>query len=224
MYTLKHYENEKVWFISDLHLNHNKEFLYKPRGFNSIGEMNEAIIKNLKACVGAEDHLYILGDLCFGPNEEARTWLEQIPGKVTVIVGNHDTDSRLALYEELGFKVMFAARMRYGKYHFFLSHYQTLTENSGEDYLTNAHINLYGHTHQNWIWTPEYPHSYCVCPEANNCFPHEINEIIAHLRTMLQLERFKKAMKNSGVTAEDATQAMTELAAAMKDSIEEIED
>ena len=224
MYTFKHNKNEKVWFISDLHLNHNKEFLYKPRGFNSIGEMNETIIRNLKSCVGAEDYLYILGDLCLGPNDEARTWLEQIPGKVTVIVGNHDTDSRLALYEELGFKVQFGGRLRYDKYHFFLSHYQTLTANPGEDYLTNSHINLYGHTHQNWIWTPEYPHSYCVCPEANNCFPHEISEIIAHLKEMIQLENLKKTMQDFSISAEDLNQAMIVLANAMKYSIEEIED
>ena len=36
----------RVWVTSDFHINHNREFIYKPRGFNNIGEMNEAIISN----------------------------------------------------------------------------------------------------------------------------------------------------------------------------------
>ena len=35
----------KIWLTSDLHFLHNKEFLYKPRGFDSVEEMNEAIIE-----------------------------------------------------------------------------------------------------------------------------------------------------------------------------------
>lgn len=35
-----------MYFTSDLHLNHDKEFIYKNRGFNSINEMNNTIIRN----------------------------------------------------------------------------------------------------------------------------------------------------------------------------------
>ena len=195
MRTFRHSANDKIWFTSDLHFGHDKEFLWGPREFSSVDEMNETLIENINKKVKEDDYLYILGDFALCPIDEARYWISKINCQnITLIVGNHDTDARLQLYEDNGFTVQFAGRLRYGKYHFFLSHYQTLTENSGEDYLTNAYINLYGHTHQNWIWTPEYPFSYCVCPEANNCFPHEINEIIAHLKEMLQLERLKKSI------------------------------
>lgn len=192
MYTLKHSQDEKVWFISDLHLSHMKDFIYKKRGFNSVGEMNETLIKNLELCVAPEDTLYILGDLVLCPIDEARELLARIPGKVIVIAGNHDTDARLALYEELGFKVMFGARLRYGKYHFFLSHYPTLSENDGEDYLTLAHINIYGHTHQDWLWSSDRPFALCVCPEACNCCPLEIKEIISHIKEMIALAKNKE--------------------------------
>ena len=36
-----------IWLISDTHFNHNKEFVWKARGFNSVEEMNETIIKNV---------------------------------------------------------------------------------------------------------------------------------------------------------------------------------
>ena len=35
-----------VWFTSDLHLGHNKPFLYEPRGFKNIQEHDNAIIEN----------------------------------------------------------------------------------------------------------------------------------------------------------------------------------
>ena len=34
-----------IWFSSDLHFNHDKDFCYGPRGFQSIEEMNTEIIK-----------------------------------------------------------------------------------------------------------------------------------------------------------------------------------
>lgn len=189
--TLKHTPEEKIWFTSDLHLGHDRDFVWKARGFNSVHEMNEAIIKNIKERVGENDYLYILGDLALCPLEEAKYWLAQIPGKVHVIVGNHDTDSRIALYNELGFTWSFASRMKYGKYHFFLSHYPTLTANPGEDKLTLAHINLYGHTHHQYTWISDNPFAFQVGCDANLCEPIEISTIIRELKENIDMLRHK---------------------------------
>ena len=35
-----------IWITSDLHLQHDKPFIYEARGFSSIQEHDEAIIKN----------------------------------------------------------------------------------------------------------------------------------------------------------------------------------
>lgn len=35
-----------IYFTADLHFGHNKEFIYKKRGFNSVDEMNNKIIEN----------------------------------------------------------------------------------------------------------------------------------------------------------------------------------
>ena len=58
----------EVWLSSDLHLGHQKEFLYVPRGFSSIEEHDEAIIDNINEVVAPEDTLYLLGDLMLGDN------------------------------------------------------------------------------------------------------------------------------------------------------------
>ena len=72
--------------------------------------------------------------------------------------------------------------MKYKKYHFFLSHYPTLTANPGEDKLTLAHINLYAHTHQK-TWESSYStFAYHVGVDTHNCYPVEINTIISTLK------------------------------------------
>ena len=52
----------KIWFTSDLHFCHDREFIYGPRGFKSVHEMNDAIIKNFNDTVAWDDDLFILGD------------------------------------------------------------------------------------------------------------------------------------------------------------------
>lgn len=38
----------KLYFLSDTHFFHDKEFLYQPRGCLSVEEMNKKIVKNWK--------------------------------------------------------------------------------------------------------------------------------------------------------------------------------
>ena len=47
----------KVWITSDWHLNHNKEFIYKARGFETVSDMNKAIIQNHNQSVAMDDHI-----------------------------------------------------------------------------------------------------------------------------------------------------------------------
>ena len=35
-----------IFITSDLHFNHDKDFIWKERGFSNVNEMNEAIVKN----------------------------------------------------------------------------------------------------------------------------------------------------------------------------------
>lgn len=85
-----------IWLTSDLHLFHNKEFVYKSRGFETVEEMNEKIISNINSMCGSDDDLYILGDLMLYGSRENGLFLglqllEQLRTKVHIIQGNHDT-------------------------------------------------------------------------------------------------------------------------------------
>ena len=94
----------KIFVCSDLHLSHDRAFIWDARGFNSVEEMNTAIIERFNSVVSPEDETYILGDLCLGgadSMETNRTMLEQLNGKIHIIIGNHDTPARIAMYQEL---------------------------------------------------------------------------------------------------------------------------
>ena len=143
--------------------------------------------------------------------------LRQIPGHVHVILGNHDTERRIEFYQSLGWDVQFSTVIRWGKYRFYLSHYPTVCANEGEDKLSLATINIYGHTHQDWNWKYEEPFSYCVCPEANANFPEEISGIIANLQMW-------NTMYKVGLFSEKATTAMSDLAQAFQMTQFEVED
>ena len=176
----------KVFFISDLHLNHDKPFVWEARGFNSVQEMNKQIIKNLQAAITSKtDDLYICGDVTLGDLDRELLW--QIPGRVHIILGNHDTDTREIAYKNLGWTTSFCERIKYtdgtkkGQMSFLLSHYPTLTANPG-DRPNQCVVNLSGHTHSKLNWCPEHPFIYNVGCDANDCKPVELSTIVGFMR------------------------------------------
>lgn len=183
----KYQEGDCVWITSDLHIGHNKEFIWKARGFNSLDEMNKKIIENIKTFVKENDDFYILGDLALGDLDSAAIYLRQIPGNVHIILGNHDTERRIEFYQSLGWDVQFSTIIRYGKYRFYLSHYPTNTSNPGEDKLSLAMINLYGHVHSKVSWIKENPFAFHVGLDSHNCTICNLNNIISTLRENIKI-------------------------------------
>lgn len=175
-----------VYFTSDLHFSHNKEFLYGPRGFNSEGEMNEAIIKNWNSIVAPEDDVYVLGDLMLSNNDKGLRCIKNLKGKLHIIRGNHDSDNRMELYRNCWNVVEISEGkfFRYGKYHFYLSHYPCLTSNLDTDKPLHARmINLCGHTHtQDKFADFDKGLIYHVELDAHNCYPVSIEQIIVDMK------------------------------------------
>ena len=86
-----------IYFTSDLHFNHDKEFIYKNRGFNTIDEMNSTIIRNWNNLVEDSDIVYILGDIMLGTDESIELF-NKLKGQKKIVLGNHDTTHRAELY------------------------------------------------------------------------------------------------------------------------------
>ena len=136
-----------IYFTSDLHFGHDREFIWGPRGFQSSFEHDETIIKNWNSLITEEDDVYILGDLMLGDNAAGRKKLAQLRGKLHIIWGNHDTEPRKQIYSTLHNVVQvhgYADILKYKGYTFYMSHFPTMTANQGK---TNQIINLCGHYH-----------------------------------------------------------------------------
>lgn len=170
-----------IYFISDIHFNHDREFVYGPRGFKSIEEMNETIIKNWNETVTPDDQIYVLGDFFLGTDEEfIRRTLWRLNGQIYLIYGNHDTPAKIKLYEKTCGLVHcegYATKIKYKKREFYLSHYPTLTAGLEQD-PNRAVINLFGHTHSKEKFYEDRPYMYNVAADAHDNRPVSIDTII----------------------------------------------
>ena len=141
-----------IYITSDLHLMHNQEFIYKPRGYDSAVEMSEDLVNKWNEVIHEDDTVYVLGDLIFGDLDIGKVYLSRLKGSIKVILGNHDGSSKIPIYESLSnIEILgYSTILQYKKYHFYLSHYPTITSNKDDqDSLKTIVINLCGHTHSN---------------------------------------------------------------------------
>lgn len=170
----------KIWFTSDLHFCHNRGFVYEPRGFKNVYDMNAAIVANWNAVVDVDDDVYVLGDLMLNNNDEGLKLIKQLKGRIHIVLGNHDTDSRAAAYESCWnvVEVTLAAKLKYKGYHFFMTHYPCFTGNLEKESLKQVTCNLFGHTHQHSNFYQDIPFMYHVGVDSHNCTPVNIDQVI----------------------------------------------
>lgn len=91
------------FFTSDHHFGHRNIIDYCNRPFKVIKDMDEFMIKRWNEVVGPNDTVYHLGDFCLGSPAQCGTILEQLNGKKVLIRGNHDSCSRTAYRQRVGF-------------------------------------------------------------------------------------------------------------------------
>ena len=174
----------KIWLTSDWHFGHDKEFVWKVRGYNSIQEMNEGIIAKHNSLVEPDDIVYCLGDCVLGDIDNVDN-ITKLNGQIKIIRGNHDTDRRVGEYRFLPNVeyIGWAEMIKYQGYHFYLSHYPTITSNMDEGAPLKARVlNLCGHSHQNTNFYNENPLMYHVGMDSHNCYPVSLDSIIEEIK------------------------------------------
>ena len=166
-----------IFFTSDYHFYHNKDFIYQARGFETVEDMVEEIIKTHNVMVGPDDDVYILGDCMLNDNVRGLAALRRLNGRLHIIRGNHDTDERVELYKKLYnvVEVCDGKWLRYGKYNFYLSHLPCMTTSHG---VRARMCNIHGHTH-----SPDFQQymnlgCYNVAVDAHSLQPVPIDVII----------------------------------------------
>ena len=167
-------------------VSHDKEFLYRSRGFESIKDHDEAVIERWNSIVDNNDDVYLLGDVMLGDNEYGKSCIARLNGKIHVMLGNHCTAARERIYvEELDniVEVNYATILKYGKCSFYLSHYPTITSNYDDGHHFNQRLfNFYGHTHQKDNFYNGMFCIYHVGLDSHNCIPVLIDDAIKEMR------------------------------------------
>lgn len=132
------------FYISDLHFGHKNILAFDNRPFSSVEDMDAALVRNWNSRVAAGDHVYILGDFCWGKAKEWPPVLKQLAGNKHLIRGNHDLkqsmpwDVRKYFVEVADYK-----EIRDGDQHLVLCHYPMPVFKN----MYYGWMHLYGHVH-----------------------------------------------------------------------------
>lgn len=177
-----------IWITSDLHFFHDREFIFKPRGFHSCEEMNLAYINEWKSKVKIDDDIYICGDFCLSQNYDAICQLiRSLPGRIHLVLGNHDTEVKIEFYKEFPniVSISYAEMLIYHRRRFLLSHYITETATLESNPKTCV-INLHGHLHVKEKFHESKPYLYNVSVDANNNHFVSLDEIEAAFKNKVK--------------------------------------
>ena len=170
----------KIFATSDLHFGHDREFIWKVRGYNSVEDMNEQQIAKWNSVVGIDDDVYVLGDLMLGSNTAGLACIARLNGRIHIVLGNHDTSAREALYRDLYnvVEVAQAVKIKFNKHHFFMSHYPSMTGNLENENLKQMTLNLFGHTHQTKNFYEDRPYMYHVGVDSHDGYPVNLYDVL----------------------------------------------
>ena len=68
----------RIFLTSDTHFGHDRDFIYEPRGFLSVKESDEEIIRRWNSIVRPDDIVYLLGDVMLNDNDNGILSLRRI--------------------------------------------------------------------------------------------------------------------------------------------------
>ena len=172
---IKQTEDQKVFFTSDTHWNHNPKWevpLWEARGYKSIEESNAHIVTTINQIVGENDILFHLGDLTLNCDEtQFETFIGSLKCQtIYTLWGNHNNPANKIYQREVRGLIDTTARFEYeencevyplryknlvfiGNYaevivdglYFILSHYPVYVFN----YMKGGAMHLCGHSHYN---------------------------------------------------------------------------
>lgn len=126
-----------VFLISDTHFGHANIIKYAERPFDSVEEMNEAMVENWNSVVKQGDKVYHLGDVTM--NSKSLDILSRLNGRKVLIKGNHDTQ-KLKFYTPHFYDIRGSHELD----NFILTHIPVALEQSARYPQGNIH----GHLHE----------------------------------------------------------------------------
>ncbi|MCH5264798.1 MAG: metallophosphoesterase family protein [Lachnospiraceae bacterium] len=140
------------YYISDLHFYH-ESLLTKmdKRGFSSCEEMHDYMVEKWNKKVRANDEVIILGDVSMGRGKPTSDMLARLNGRLSLIVGNHDTYLKDRRFDASRFEwIKPYEELSDNKRKVILSHYPIFCYNGqyrrDKEGMPKTYM-LYGHVH-----------------------------------------------------------------------------
>ena len=170
-----------IWLTSDLHFGHEKEFLWKPRGFSSWEDHAEQVIERYNSVIKNDDIVYILGDCMLKNDAFGIECLKRLKGHKYLAIGNHDSDSRIDKYRENNIfeDIQYGYRLRIEKSSLWLQHYPSLMGNYRDKHPTFC---IAGHTHSPDKFQNMENGCYNIALDAHKCYPVSLDKILIDIR------------------------------------------
>lgn len=166
----------EIYFIADTHFGDSKILSYENRPFETVEQMDSALISQWNSAVSEADTIYVLGD--FGATDYEAEILKQLNGRKLLIKGNHDTKSNEE-YRTLGFDEVY-------DYPIILDNFWILSHDALYVNTNMPYANLFGHVHNSPIVRDYSSHHFCVSVERIGYSPIKFADI---KRTISQLRK-----------------------------------
>lgn len=132
----------KYFVTSDLHFYHKNilNFCKDTRPFESVEDMNKALVEEWNSIVQEGDVVFHLGDFSFAGKDKTELILNQLKGTIIFILGNHDKTLRTQLN---GLNTYDYLELRVDGVKVVMSHYPLSCWNQQH----RGSVHLYGHCH-----------------------------------------------------------------------------
>ena len=83
-----------IWVTSDTHFGHDKDFIWNARGYHSVQERDEDLIKKWNEHIKPDDIVYHLGDVIMGEAEHGLECLKKINREIHILRGKNNKNAR----------------------------------------------------------------------------------------------------------------------------------
>ena len=164
---------KNLYLIADTHFGHYNIIEYENRPFLTAEEMDEYMIEMWNDTVCPHDTVLHLGDFFLTNTKRQLEIMDRLNGKIILIRGNHDGQSRTKLVERLGFKEVYDSfTLMVDDYTFVLTHRPMELSIEDELYFKSHNIiNIHGHVHG----VKEEKSKFHKCVSAENLLLKPIN-------------------------------------------------
>lgn len=164
------------FYISDLHFGHGNILKFDGRPWFNTQEMEEDLIARWNAKVSKSDHVFILGDFCWGLADMWRRILPKLNGFKHLIKGNHDLVKMPADIRKMFASVSDYKEVKDNGRLICMSHYPMLAYKHDSD--PNTYM-LYGHVHNTFEYRAMLAaigaYKDLVFKETKGTFPYQGN-------------------------------------------------